>query len=249
MAMQRSASNGFSKQAAGSKRIRPTYHPALVARFSARYGAGTVVELGAGHGTFTRQLVSEGVWPIALEPENSMRLQLSHGLPTVRTEYGLAEATGLPANSVSTVVAAGAFHYFDHPAAVAEIHRVLKPGGFLATVWNSPDTSIEWVSAYSEVISSYWSDAPKHESMQWRRAISSDPRFGLVDDWEVRNSHPSTPAEVLDRALSTSLIGSLDPHEQAKVGDEILEIVRPLGSSFAFPHFSEMQVWQKSFWS
>jgi SAM-dependent methyltransferase len=247
--MHRSASNGFSKQAWGLKGVRPTYHPALASRFVARFCSGTVVEVAAGPGTFTRQLVSEGLRPIALEPENAMRLQLSADLPSVRTEYGMAEATGLPANSVSTVVAAGAFHHFDLPAAVGEIHRILKPGGFLATVWNSPDTDVEWVSAYYEVIGRFWGDAPRHESMQWRSAISSDPRFGLVDDWEVRNSHGTTPDQVLDEAFVSSLIGALDPEGQVRIVEEILEIVRPLGSSFAFPHYSEMQVWQKSLWS
>jgi len=248
-AMFKSASDGFSKQAWGLKPVRPKYHPALIERFSSRYGNGTVVEVGAGNGSFTRQLVGHGIWPIALEPENAVRLQLATDLPTVRAENGLPEATGLATGSASTVVAAEVFHHIDLSAVVGELHRILRRGGFLATVWNRPDTTIEWVGDYSEVLSRYWGDAPNQDPTQWRNAINSDPRFGLVDDWEVRNSHSTTPEELVKTARSSSLIGSLSPQDQLAVDNEILEIVRPLGSSFAFPHYTEMQVWRKAGWS
>ena len=49
---------------------------------------------------------------------------------------GTAEALPLDDGSVDAVVVAQAFHWFDGPAAVAEFHRVLRPGGRFGLIWN-----------------------------------------------------------------------------------------------------------------
>ena len=60
------------------------------------------------------------------------------GLP-VATAQGTAEATGLDAASVDLATAAQAFHWFDKPAALAEMARIVRPGGGLALFWNVRD--------------------------------------------------------------------------------------------------------------
>ncbi|MFB8280491.1 class I SAM-dependent methyltransferase [Nocardia colli] len=49
-----------------------------------------------------------------------------------------AEDLGLPEGAVDAVVSTHAFHFFDHPAALAEFHRILSPGGLLAIVLINP---------------------------------------------------------------------------------------------------------------
>ncbi|MFI6172927.1 class I SAM-dependent methyltransferase [Nocardia sp. NPDC051052] len=49
-----------------------------------------------------------------------------------------AEDLGLPDAAVDAVVSTHAFHFFDHPAALAEFHRILSPGGLLAIVLINP---------------------------------------------------------------------------------------------------------------
>ncbi len=48
--------------------------------------------------------------------------------------------------AIDAVVCAQSFHWFATPAAVAEIHRVLKPGGVLGLIWNQRDESVSWVA-------------------------------------------------------------------------------------------------------
>lgn len=240
-----SAAGGFSKRADAYRRIRPSYHPALVRRFVDRFCDGQVVELGAGTGIFTSQLVAEGVKPVVIEPIAEMRAILESELPMVRVVDGAAELIPLADDAAATVVAAQAFHWFDYPKALDEIHRVLRPGGRLVTVWNVRDEAVDWVSDWTDIVDRHAGDTPRHRTMKWRKAIEADPRFGPVDDWSVFNPKHTTADGAVERALSTSFIAALDESDQEQVRQAILEIVKPLGSSFAFPYQSELQAWRK----
>ena len=47
---------------------------------------------------------------------------------------------------------AQAFHWFDTPRALSELHRVLVPDGRLVLAWNKRDESVPWVRRLGEVI-------------------------------------------------------------------------------------------------
>lgn len=240
-----SASKGYGKQAETYRSIRPSYHPALVRRFTERYCAGTVVELAAGTGIFTAQLVADGIDPIAVEPLSAMRRLFKRDLPAVRIESGSAEQIPLLTESAMTIVSAQAFHWFDHPAALDEIHRVLRPGGTLVTVWNVRDEDVDWVSQWTDVVDQYSGDTPRYRTLKWRKAIDADERFAEIDEWSVFNPKHTTAEGVVQRAMSTSFIAALSHEEQDVIRQQILEIVQPLGSSFAMPYRSELQAWRK----
>ena len=52
----------------------------------------------------------------------------------MKTLAGTADAIPLPDESVDAVVCAQSFHWFATPQALAEIQRILKPGGKLGGV-------------------------------------------------------------------------------------------------------------------
>jgi len=100
-----------------------------------------VLDLGAGTGKLTRVLARRYARVTAVEPLDGMRGILERVVPGVEALAGSAEQIPLGDASVDAVFAAQAFHWFDHERAVAEIGRVLRPGGILALVWNGPDAS------------------------------------------------------------------------------------------------------------
>jgi ubiquinone/menaquinone biosynthesis C-methylase UbiE len=95
----------------------------------------TVLELGPGHGANFRYL-DRGTHVIALEPNLHMHPYLRaaaarHGV-TVDVRAGVAEAIPLPDASVGAVIASLVLCSVSDPArALAEIRRVLRPGGRL----------------------------------------------------------------------------------------------------------------------
>ena len=130
----------------------------------------TVVDLAAGSGKLTRPLAALGCEVIAIEPVAEMRAAIG---PTARALDGTAEAMPLPDDSADAVTVGQAFHWFDGPKALAEIERVLRPGGALALVWNRrPSESSALHAAISETIAPYRGDAPAHASGAWRDAFA-----------------------------------------------------------------------------
>ncbi|MEL7158137.1 MAG: class I SAM-dependent methyltransferase, partial [Actinomycetota bacterium] len=171
------AATGFSRDPDRYHRGRPSYHPEVSKRVAERYGKGIMVELGAGTGIFTRQLVDEGLEVIALEPVISMRTTLSEAVPEADVRVGSAEKIPMADGSVDTVVVAQAFHWFDAEQALDEIDRVLVPGGHLVTVWNVRDDGEPWMAAYNTIVERHAGNTPRYRSMMWRKAIHDDPRF------------------------------------------------------------------------
>jgi SAM-dependent methyltransferase len=239
------AATGFSRDAERYHRSRPTYHPGVARRVVDRYGHGVMVELGAGTGIFTRQLVDLGQAVIAVEPVVTMRTLLTDSVPEADVRIGSAESIPLDDEGANTVVASQSFHWFDYRPALDEIHRVLRPGGHLVTVWNVRDENVDWVAACAEVLERYAGPTPRYRDMAWRRAINSDARFGSVDEWRIANPFPTTPDGVVDRALSTSFIAALTRDKQETVAEQIRAIVTPLGEAFDYPYVSQLQAWRR----
>ena len=239
-----SASSGYKNNSDNYVKARPSYHPELLKRLKSRISTGKIIDLGAGTGIFTKQLVEAGLNPIAIEPVPEMRNKLADQLPSTEVRDGTAENTGLESNSVDVVIAAQAFHWFNYSSALAEIKRILVSGGLLVCVWNVRDVNVDWVGAYESVLSEYEGSTPRHSSKEWRKAIDLDPSFQLVDEWSIPNPQASSSEAVVDRALSTSFIGALDSDTKQKIAGQIRDIVSDLGNEFDFPYVSEMQIWK-----
>jgi SAM-dependent methyltransferase len=119
------------------ERGRPGW-PSPVAAIADVPTSGTVVELGAGTGKLTRLLLERFRGVIAVEPDEEMRRVLVSMCPDAEVTAGSAEAIPLADRSVDAAFAAEAFHWFDGERALAEIERVLQPGGALILMWNVP---------------------------------------------------------------------------------------------------------------
>lgn len=141
----------FSEVAGLYERARPGY-PEDAVRWLVGDVPRDVVDLGAGTGKLTGTLVALGHRVTAVEPLAEMRAQLAERLPGVRCVEGSAEVMPLPDASADVVTVAQAFHWFDHEPALAEIARVLRPGGVLAIAWNIRDEREEWVARLSDII-------------------------------------------------------------------------------------------------
>lgn len=223
-----SAAQGFASAADAYARGRPGYPAALDGWLGEALGVragATCVDLGAGTGKFTRLLVETGAEVFAVEPVAEMRRQLVADLPGVRALGGTAEAMPLADGSADAVVCAQAFHWFATGRALAEIHRVLRPGGRLGLVWNVRDESVDWVAALTELFTPHEGDAPRYRTGQWRRPFSGRLFSGL-EETVFPYVHVGSPRQVIvDRTLSVSFIAALPAEERARVEERLHALI------------------------
>lgn len=219
---------GFAANAEGYARGRPDY-PAAIDRWL-RDAAGlgpdtTVVDLGAGTGKFVPRLMTTGARIIAVEPAAAMLARLAVDFPQVDARTGSAEAMPLDDASVDAVVCAQAFHWFATPAAMAEIARVVKPGGVLALIWNVRDEAVDWVRRLTAIAMPYEGDAPRYYKGDWR-AVFPAAGFGPLDASRFAHEHVGTPEQVIvDRFLSVSFIAALPADERAVVEGRLRRLI------------------------
>lgn len=96
-------------------------------------------DIGAGTGKFTVELAKRGYSVFAVEPNADMRRQLAITLqsyPNAMIVAGGAETTTLTDHSVDMITVAHALHWFDLESFRTECRRVLKPGGWVAAIYN-----------------------------------------------------------------------------------------------------------------
>ncbi|MBV9832128.1 MAG: class I SAM-dependent methyltransferase, partial [Marmoricola sp.] len=148
-----SRARSFAAVADEYERGRPSYPEAAVAWLTggAQSQGALVLELGAGTGKLTEVLHRAGHDVVATDPLADMVRRLRDRLP-VSPVVATAEQIPLPSRSADVVVCGQSFHWFDHATAMAEIARVLRPGGHLALVWNRYDTGIPWVRRFHDLI-------------------------------------------------------------------------------------------------
>jgi SAM-dependent methyltransferase len=214
------AAVGFDRAGADYERGRPGYPEPAVSTMVRELGlepGRTVVDLAAGTGKLTRLLLASGARVIAVEPVAGMRAELVRNVPQVEILEGTAELMPLPDGTADAVTVAQAFHWFNAAAAAREIHRVLRPQGALAVIWNSWDESVPWVAALQAIVHERAGDAPRQASSAWQRELSASGLFTPLSERAFTHVVPGNLGTVIARVASISYIAALEPDEHRRV--------------------------------
>jgi ubiquinone/menaquinone biosynthesis C-methylase UbiE len=216
----------FGGSADDYDRLRPDWPVAAVDRAVELLGlapTAEVLDLGAGTGKLTRLLAERFGRVIAIEPDERMRALLE-----VEAVAGTAERIPLPDASADAVFVGDAFHWFDGPAALAEIARVLRPRGGLALLWNRwwetepplPEAAVELLrqpyerSGRSAMVEAY----------DWRAAFEGSV-FEPPQDDRVRGETVVSAENLVTSYRSTSSIGWLEEHEWLVLRRRLLDLL------------------------
>jgi SAM-dependent methyltransferase len=211
------AAAGYARAVLAYERGRPGYPPAAVDFLAARLRLGpgrTLVDLAAGTGKLTRPLLATGAEVVAVEPVAEMRAPLPAG---ARAVDGTAEAIPLPSESVDAVAVAQAFHWFDGDAALVEIHRVLRPGGALALVWNRRRMDDPLNQAIEELVTPHRGRTSTFHTGAWRAAFERTKLFGPFEERVFPNEQLLDADGLVERVASISFIAALGEKERTKV--------------------------------
>ncbi len=143
----------WTGKASSYDRARPSPPPALLDLLTQLIGMphpALVVDVGSGTGLSTAIWGERAERVIGIEPNADMRneaIRKAGDSPyAAQIEYreGLAQQTGLPDGCADIVTAAQSFHWMEPTATLAEIVRILRPGGLFAAYDYDSPPAIHW---------------------------------------------------------------------------------------------------------
>ncbi|HJQ74545.1 MAG TPA: class I SAM-dependent methyltransferase [Gaiellaceae bacterium] len=217
----------FERVATDYERARPPYVEAAVDWALERLGlrpGSRVLDLAAGTGKLTRQLVARDLDVVAVEPGDQMRAVLEHEFPEVEALAGSAEKIPLGEASVDGIAVGQAFHWFETEAAMAEMHRVLRPGGGFALFWNHFNQDDPLLGAVDEMLRAH---DPARRS-RWRERYDSE-RFGPLEEKAFYELRPMNADQLAAWVASTSRVISAPTEEQAEIDREVRRLAETHG--------------------
>lgn len=150
-----------------------------------------IADIGSGTGNLARLFLKAGYGVAGVEPNREMREageRLLAAYPSFLSLDGTAESIPLDALSVDLITVGQAIHWFDIDRARAEFRRILRPGQWVAVLWNDRYDSGPFSREYQEFVCSCATTSPsaiKAPSLE----TGIDRLFGSVTPHTVQFSH------------------------------------------------------------
>ena len=223
------AQQGFALGANLYQQVRPSYPQEVDVFLQDQLQVplnSNMVDLGSGTGKFLPHLLKLTTQLIAVDPIASMLAELEQLYPQVKTIQARSEQLPLHDQCADLVSCAQSFHWFANAETLNELHRVLKPSGHLALIWNQRDIKVNWVNALAEEIAAYEADTPRYHSGAWKQVFADQQQFELKDLTTFPLLHQGSVEQVVSkRLLSTSFIAALPQIEQQRLKAKFEQIV------------------------
>ena len=242
--LQHPDSRSFEQVADLYERVRPEYPEEAIAWIVDELVLGpgrTVLDLGAGTGKLTRQLVASGADVIAVEPGEAMLAELRSAVPTVTALRGAAEDIPLPDHTVDALTVGQAFHWFRFEEATEEMHRVLRPGGGVALLWNNRDQDDALQREVTELMAPFVPPA-RAAAYDSSKFLAESPLFDPLEERVFRFAQKLDADGLVGRIMSISFVAAAPSERRAELERHLREAVATRGGTVDFPYVTSVYV-------
>lgn len=218
---------------------RPRY-PELLIDDLLSGGAQKVLDVGAGTGIVSEQLLRRGVDVLAVEPDPRMAaIAREKGIPI---EIGTFESWACAQRRFDLVVFGSSFHWVNPDIAVPKAHRLLRRGGRLALMWNRLFPTHPTHNDFAEIYRDYMDAGSPLVDGSWDGLVETDRHtdglnaaiaasgFTVEQRNYPRHDHFSTE-HWLDLAFTYSNHLILAPEKAAELRARLAECIGSKGVS------------------
>jgi ubiquinone/menaquinone biosynthesis C-methylase UbiE len=237
------SARGFDHAADAYERARPDYPREALALIVERAGIvdGTrVLDVAAGTGKLARPLAAAGARIVAVDPSAPMLERLRATLPDAETHVATAEQLPLPDANVDAAVVGQAFHWFVPERALAEIHRVLRPGRVLTLIWNTRDQTDPLQRELSKVFAPLQGDTPRHRGTGSADELARSSLFAELEAHEFSLRQELDEDGLVDRVLSVSFVAEAGETARARVEAQVRDLARGLPHPIVLPYTTQL---------
>jgi SAM-dependent methyltransferase len=163
----------------------------------------TVLELGCGIGSFTRELARSGAEIVAIDVSPELLEIANANCSATNVQYQIQNAYTLsyPESAFDSVVGSSVLHHLEVEKALRDVYRVLKPGGTI--YFTEPNMLNPQIAIQKNVpwIKRKLGDSPDETAFfRWplRRLLErTGYRDVRIDPFDFL--HPKTPAALIDQ--------------------------------------------------
>ena len=162
-------------------------------------------------------------------------------MPTVTAVEGGAEQIPLGDDSVDAVPVGQAFHWFRFDEAVAEMHRVLRPRGAVALLWNNRDQEDELQRQVTSLMEPFV-PAGRAANINSSQFLEQSPLFEPLEDRSFRFAQELDADALVGRILSISFIAAAPEEKRAELERRLREVADVRGGPVRFPYVTSVYV-------
>ncbi|MEP6705515.1 MAG: class I SAM-dependent methyltransferase [Acidobacteriota bacterium] len=244
----------FSNRVDNYVKYRPGYPQQVLELFRKQMGLtknSVLADIGSGTGLSAKLFLENGNTVYGVEPNASMREAAEEYLKAFQnfiTHDGTAEQTNLDDASLDFVIAAQAFHWFNAEKTETEFRRILKPGGYVALIWNERQlNTTEFLREYELLLKKFGNDYDKvrHENIDQEKLGSF---FGVDYDQAAFSNEQTFDLEGLrGRVLSSSYMPAEDDPEFPALEKELCGLFAKFAEGGRIKVFYDTNIYYKQY--
>lgn len=220
---------GFADQYDEHRPQPPQVLTEILSQLAGSRQPSLVVDLGSGTGLSTFLWVGRADRVIGIEPTEDMRRQAELGRQEpaeqeacgteIAFRGGFSDDTGIEAGSADIVVASQAFHWMPPESTLAEVARILRPGGVFAAIDCDWPPVMDWqaeaaYTAFVERTSELQRAAGHQQPARWPKeqhlqSISDSGHFRYVREILLHSAEVGGAERLVGLALSQGGVQAL----------------------------------------
>lgn len=193
----------------------------MLRQWIADFPPGRLLEVGCGTGHWLHALARPGWEVLGVDRSSGMLAVARKMAPRARLVRGEATPLPLAGRSVDALLCMNAFHHFpDKPGFIAEVSRVLNPGGAFCTIALDPHAGRARWPVYEYFEGTLASDLERYPPARQIRRWLREAGFSSIQTQVAQHIRTSTPASA---ALRSPMMRKDGTSQLALLSDDAYE--------------------------